>query len=221
GDGPLGTLASAGVGLGALTVHGQTAAVPQALVAADLDLAANVGGNLTAQVTLEAVGALQVVARQEQLLVRPVLDAGGRVDARRSQRLLGAGAAHAEDVGESDHDALVARQVDTDETCHVAVLLLSYGGLGQHRSASSEVGTGPAVLGLRAEGDVPHVGGRVLRTASVVLSSWSSRDLCWAAGAARCDQPWRCLWRRFSQITMTRPLRRITLHLSQIFLTLG
>ena len=34
-------------------------------------------------------------------------------------------------------------------------------------------------------------------------------------------QPWRCLWRRFSQITMTRPLRRITLHLSQIGLTLG
>src|SRR5437764_10680355 len=34
-------------------------------------------------------------------------------------------------------------------------------------------------------------------------------------------QPWRCLWRRFSQITMTRPWRRITLHLSQIFLTLG
>src|SRR5205807_6804160 len=34
-------------------------------------------------------------------------------------------------------------------------------------------------------------------------------------------QPWRCLWRRFSQITMTRPCRRITLHLSQIFLTLG
>src|SRR5690348_11753871 len=34
-------------------------------------------------------------------------------------------------------------------------------------------------------------------------------------------QPWRCLWRGFSQITMTRPLRRITLHLSQICLTLG
>ena len=39
---------------------------------------------------------------------------------------------------------------------------------------------------------------------------------------ARCAaQPWRCLWRGFSQITMTRPFRRITLHLSQIFLTLG
>jgi hypothetical protein len=34
-------------------------------------------------------------------------------------------------------------------------------------------------------------------------------------------QPCRCLWRRFSQITMTRPWRRITLHLSQIGLTLG
>src|SRR5437588_9991359 len=34
-------------------------------------------------------------------------------------------------------------------------------------------------------------------------------------------QPWRCLWRRLSQMTMTRPWRRITLHLSQIFLTLG
>jgi hypothetical protein len=34
-------------------------------------------------------------------------------------------------------------------------------------------------------------------------------------------QPCRCLWRGFSQITMTRPWRRITLHLSQILLTLG
>src|SRR3954447_2319409 len=34
-------------------------------------------------------------------------------------------------------------------------------------------------------------------------------------------QPWRCLWRGFSQMTMTRPWRRITLHFSQIFLTLG
>jgi hypothetical protein len=29
------------------------------------------------------------------------------------------------------------------------------------------------------------------------------------------------LWRKFSQITITTPWRRITLHLSQIFLTLG
>ncbi len=91
----------------------------------------------------------------------------------------------------------------------------------QHRSASSCRALDElfAVLGLRAEGDVPHVGGRVLRVlfwygVAVVLAV---RGECSVASA----QPWRCLWRRLSQITMTRPLRRITLHFSQIFLTLG
>ena len=35
------------------------------------------------------------------------------------------------------------------------------------------------------------------------------------------SQPWRCLWRGFSQMMRTTPRRRTTLHLSQIFLTLG
>src|SRR5690606_33099039 len=34
-------------------------------------------------------------------------------------------------------------------------------------------------------------------------------------------QPCRCLWRGFSQITRTTPWRRMILHFSQIFLTLG
>ena len=44
-------------------------------------------------------------------------------------------------------------------------------------------------------------------------------DLC-----ADCDlvvEPWRCLCLGFSQITMILPLRLITLHFSQIFLTEG
>src|SRR5579884_1170759 len=40
-----------------------------------------------------------------------------------------------------------------------------------------------------------------------------------AGGGSR--YPWRCLWRGSGQITMTRPCRRITLHLSHIGLTLG
>ena len=47
----------------------------------------------------------------------------------------------------------------------------------------------------------------------LLLSSWSVAQL----GA----QPWRCLCRGLSQITITRPLRRMTLHFSQIALTLG
>lgn len=77
------------------------------------------------------------------------------------------------------------------------------------------------VPGLRAGGDVLRqldesvIRGRVLRFFLCVLPKSSTVQ----GGASA--QPWRCLWRRFSQITMTRPLRRITLHLSQIFLTLG
>src|ERR1700731_2524660 len=52
---------------------------------------------------------------------------------------------------------------------------------------------------------------------SVVLGGLHSVVCAQSAG----DQPWRCLWRGSEQITMTRPCRRITLHLSQIGLTLG
>ena len=48
GDRALRTLAGTRVGMGPLTVNGQTAAVADALVAADLDLAADVGGDLAA-----------------------------------------------------------------------------------------------------------------------------------------------------------------------------
>ena len=73
GDGALRALAGARVGLGALTAHGQAPAVPDALVAADLDLAADVGGDLAAQVTLDLVVGLDVVAELDQLLVGEVL----------------------------------------------------------------------------------------------------------------------------------------------------
>jgi hypothetical protein len=40
-------------------------------------------------------------------------------------------------------------------------------------------------------------------------------------GAGEEDYPCRCLCRGFSQITLTVPWRRITLHFSQILFTLG
>jgi hypothetical protein len=60
GDGALRALAGASVGLGALSVDGQAATVTDALVAADLDLAADVGSDLAAEVTLNLVVALDV-----------------------------------------------------------------------------------------------------------------------------------------------------------------
>src|SRR5690606_41045651 len=52
-DGALGTLAGTRVGLRALAAHREAAAVTDALVGPDLDLAADVRGDLAAQVTLE------------------------------------------------------------------------------------------------------------------------------------------------------------------------
>ena len=72
--------------------------------------------------------------------------------------------------------------------------------------------------GLRTEGS-PALRGcprGVVRGGALVVASATGPGMC-----PERDQPWRCLWRRLSQITMTRPCRRITLHLSQIFFTLG
>src|SRR3954454_11198478 len=120
GDGLARALARARVGAGALTVDGQPTAVTQALVAADLHLAADVGGHLAAQVTLDAEVLVDVVAQLQQVLVAEVLDAQVRADARRGQGLLGVRLADAVDVGERDLHPLLAGQVDAGQSCHVS-----------------------------------------------------------------------------------------------------
>src|SRR5689334_2531189 len=120
GDGLARALARARVGLGALTVDGQPAAVPQALVAPDLDLATDVARHLAAQVTLDAEVLVDVVAQLQQVLVAEVLDAQVRADARRGQGLLGVGLADAVDVGERDLHPLLAGEVDAGQSCHVS-----------------------------------------------------------------------------------------------------
>src|SRR3954454_6952975 len=126
GHGALGPLAAPRVGLGALTAHRQATAVPQPLVAADLDLAADVGSDLATQVALELEARLEVVTQPDEVLVGQVTHADVGADPGRLQRLGGARAPHAEDVGERDLDALVAREVDADQTCHLACLLVWY-----------------------------------------------------------------------------------------------
>ena len=92
------------------------------LVAADLDLATDVGLDLATEVTLDLEVGLDLVAEPDQLLVTELVDAEVRADAGGLQHLLGAGTADAVDVGECDLDALVAREVHTNEACHVVAL---------------------------------------------------------------------------------------------------
>ena len=91
GDGLAGTLAGARVGVGALAADRQATTVADALVAADLDLAADVRLDLAAQVTFDLVVGLDPVAELDQLLVAEVVDAQVRADAGLLQRLAGRG----------------------------------------------------------------------------------------------------------------------------------
>src|SRR4051794_3033194 len=114
GHGALGTLAGTRVGLGALSADRKALAVTAALVAADLDLAPDVGLDLATEVTLDLEVGFDLVAGLDQLCVAELVDAGVGVDPGSGQHLLGAGSADAEDVGECDLDALVAREVHTN-----------------------------------------------------------------------------------------------------------
>ena len=94
------------------------------LVAADLDLAADVGLDLATEVTLDLEVGFDRVAELDQLFVTQLVDAEVGADPGGGQELLGAGTADAVDVGECDLDALVAREVDTNEACHVVAVSL-------------------------------------------------------------------------------------------------
>src|ERR1700722_7689993 len=117
-------LAGARVGLRPLPVHGQPAAVADALVAADLDLAPDVGLDLAAQVALDLVAGVDPVTELKQLLVGQAADPGVAADTRGVQRLQRPGAADAVDVGERDLEPLIAGQVNARKPGHVRAVLL-------------------------------------------------------------------------------------------------
>src|SRR5262249_18286069 len=85
------TLARTRVRAGPLAAHRNPAAMADALVAADLDLAPDVGGDLAAQITLDPVVRLDEVAERDQLFVGQVLDPLARVDAGSRERRRRAG----------------------------------------------------------------------------------------------------------------------------------
>jgi hypothetical protein len=102
-------------------VHGKTLAVPDALVAPDLDLPADVGLHLAAQVALDPVVRLDVLAQRDQLGLRELVHPQVTGDAGGGEGLERTGASDSEDVGQRDLDPLVAGEVDTGDTCHRAV----------------------------------------------------------------------------------------------------
>src|ERR1700683_62909 len=207
GHGLLLALAGAGIGLRALAVHGQPTAVPDALVAPDLDLAPDVGLHLAAQVTFDLVVGVDPVPEPDEIVVAEVVDPGVAADLGGLECLQGPGAADSVNVCEGDLEPLVTREVDADEACHRGQF-----SFWSRRSCAPLPGV-PARTGPRPPpGEAPNRPECRLRAAVRVCSSWVLFGLA---------QPWRCLCRGSVQMTMTRPCRRMIRHLLQIFFTLG
>src|SRR5215469_5229633 len=106
-------LAGTCVRLGALAVHRQAAPVPDALVAADLDLSPDVRLNLAPQVTFDLVVRLDPVPQADQFIVADRVNARVTADSGRVQRLESASPANAVNVGQRDLEPLIARQIDS------------------------------------------------------------------------------------------------------------
>ena len=86
-DGLARTLAGACVGVRPLATDWESLAVTQALVAADLDLAADIGGHLTAKIAFNLEVLVDPVAQGDELVVGEVLLAKVRADSGRVEGL--------------------------------------------------------------------------------------------------------------------------------------
>ena len=93
-------------------------------VAADLGQALDVHRHIAAQVALHGVLVADDLTQLGLLGVGEVLHPGIGVDARLLEDLARAGAANAVNIGESDLDSLLLRQINAGYTCHTLLPLL-------------------------------------------------------------------------------------------------
>ena len=162
-----------------------------AAVAADLGQALDVERHAAAQVALHDEVVVDALTDLRFVLVGEVFHTGVRIDAGHLKNLFCAGSADTINIGQANFNSLVLGQVNAGDTCHLIRSFLSK-------------------FWFRAQK------GRRLTPAGG--SRPSGADVLGLTGS---DQPCLCLCFGFSQITMTLPLRLMTLHFSHMGLTLG
>src|SRR6185503_11823445 len=117
--GLLRALARACVGLRALAVHREVAAVPHAAVAADLREALDRLGALPPQVALDLEVRVDVGAELRDLVVGQVLDLLVGIEAELRADLLRGRLADPVDVGQADLEPLLVGEVDAGDACQI------------------------------------------------------------------------------------------------------
>ena len=162
-----------------------------AAVAADLGQALDVERHAAAQVAFHDEVVVDALTDLCFFLIGEVFHAGVRIDAGHVKNLFCAGSADTINVGQANFNSLVLGQVNAGDTCHLIRSFLSK-------------------FLFRAQ--------KGTRLTPAGGSRPSGADVLGLTGS---DQPCLCLCFGFSQITMTLPLRLMTLHFSHMGLTLG
>ncbi len=110
--------------MGALTADRKTLAMAKAAIAADLHQTGDILTSLTTEIAFDGVVSVDVITHLGNLFIGEVTDAGIGVHASGGADLLGCSAADAIDIGKTDLNALLAREVDTVNTGHLVAPLV-------------------------------------------------------------------------------------------------
>jgi len=106
------TTARARIGARALTPHRHVPAVPDTTIATNIHQSFDVERNLSAQITLDAKFAIDDFTQPGYFIISEIPHAGIRADAGPGQQVLAGGETNSVDVGQSNFDALLAREID-------------------------------------------------------------------------------------------------------------
>ena len=207
-------------------------AMAQSAIAADLGQTLDVKRGLTAEVAFHDVTVVDALTQLGLFFVGQIFDAGVGVDPGRFQDFQCAGSADSVDIGETDFDSLVFRQVNAGYTCHrcffLSDLIFSlFPPEGSRRPHKLRIVSLPRSVGkarsLRCSSSPNRTRFTGLRFGSQGVfypKPFLAKDLvlrnCFAV-----SQPCLCLCLGFSQITITLPLRLMILHFSHMGLTEG
>ncbi|EJY56878.1 polysaccharide deacetylase [Alicyclobacillus hesperidum URH17-3-68] len=102
-----------------MTTNWQATAMANTTITADFRQTLDIQRDFTTEIALNLMGALNLVTQTYDFFFREVLHSTVRINASRRQNLISGRPADAKNIGQSDFDALVARQIDTGNTCHV------------------------------------------------------------------------------------------------------
>src|ERR1700744_3092086 len=110
--------AGAGVGVSTLTADRQALTVTQAAIATQVHQTLDVHRHIAAQIALNQIVAVDDFADLDGFGFRQIANATGRIDAQLRDDLLGSVQPDSMNVGESNLDSLLGRDVNAGDTCH-------------------------------------------------------------------------------------------------------